>query len=498
MTIIRSIALATSAVLVGGILTVASFAAPVEVQQPASAAAVTDEFNPGMIISDAVMFDSGAMSVGAIQSFLNSKVSSCDPGASAPCLKDYRTDTHDIAAVENRCTGDIAGKTNQTAAEIIYAVSIACQVNPKAIIVTLQKEQGLVTSTSPTAGKYRIATGYGCPDTAPCNKEYYGFFNQVYQTAYAFNKYTKSPTQYSAYQPGTRKIKYHPNNSCGTKSVTIQNKATSALYFYTPYVPNGAALNAGFGIGDKCSSYGNRNFWLYFTAWFGSTKDTDPYFIKNASTKQIYLIVDGKRRPIESKREMRLIAKYTGIPYKLPSMSDTIVSQIGRGSTRVIVPGTVVKSKSSSKLWIIDGLNTKRPISKKQAIELTGSSSAKTVEAKAISGYTTGKGTAKLGLKVNGKYFIADKGIIRQIRASEVKHYKSRFGFGSYNGSTLAALDRGASIGRLIRYDDKYYLVRDGRKIVISTSKYKQLSKSMGKKAQPVDGYFAGLLPTKR
>jgi hypothetical protein len=54
--------------------------------------------------------------------------------------------------------------------------------------------------------------------------------------------------------------------------VRIQNQATAALYIYTPYRPNQAALNAGWGTGDSCSSYGNRNFYNFYTLWFGSTK----------------------------------------------------------------------------------------------------------------------------------------------------------------------------------------------------------------------------------
>ena len=52
----------------------------------------------------------------------------------------------------------------------------------------------------------------------------------------------------------------------------IQNQATANLYYYTPYQPNAAALRAGYGEGDGCSAYGNRNFYQYFTDWFGSTQ----------------------------------------------------------------------------------------------------------------------------------------------------------------------------------------------------------------------------------
>src|SRR5699024_1304734 len=43
----------------------------------------------------------------------------------------------------------------------------------------------------------------------------------------------------------------------------------------TPYQPNKAALAAGYGIGDACSAYGNRNFYNYYTDWFGPTHGGD-------------------------------------------------------------------------------------------------------------------------------------------------------------------------------------------------------------------------------
>src|SRR5690606_20979087 len=49
-----------------------------------------------------------------------------------------------------------------------------------------------------------------------------------------------------------------------------KNEATAALYNYTPYTPNAAALANLYTTGDSCSSYGNRNFWAFYTDWFGS------------------------------------------------------------------------------------------------------------------------------------------------------------------------------------------------------------------------------------
>ncbi|WP_170192092.1 cell wall-binding repeat-containing protein [Rhodoglobus vestalii] len=56
----------------------------------------------------------------------------------------------------------------------------------------------------------------------------------------------------------------------------VQNYATAALYNYTPYRPNTAALNNLGSYGDSCSSYGNRNFWDYYYSWFGNPNDISP------------------------------------------------------------------------------------------------------------------------------------------------------------------------------------------------------------------------------
>jgi hypothetical protein len=273
---------------------------------PVSSAPPGSAFDPGFIISDAVMFDYKAMSIAQIDEFLDSKVATCAASSPQPCLKDYTANTRDVKAVANRCPGNIVGAKNQTAGQIIYAVAQACEVNPKALIVTLQKEQGLVTATSTSASRYDRAMGYGCPDTAPCDSEYFGFFNQMYQAAYAFNKYTKSPSQYPAYQPGTRKIQYHPTASCGSQTVVIRNKATTALYTYTPYTPNEASLANPYATGDKCSSYGNRNFWLYYNDWFGSSIAGG--FLIDTAEGRTYVLVGGQKWEIPASRVPGLTA----------------------------------------------------------------------------------------------------------------------------------------------------------------------------------------------
>ena len=247
-------------------------------------------FDPGNIISDAVMSNKNAMSVNEIQNFLNSKVPNCtteqlrgynnESRAIAPCLKDFKED-------------------GKTAAQILWQAGQDYSINPQVLIVLLQKEQGLVTDTWPRDGwwwtknnlgqavmectnsrgqpaycvnaQYRSATGYGCPDTAPCDAQYFGFINQTRKAAELFRVVLDGG--WTNYPVGNNYIQYNPDPACGGSIVNIKNRATSALYRYTPYQPNAGALAAGWGTAH-CGAYGNRNFYNYFTEWFGSTKYT--------------------------------------------------------------------------------------------------------------------------------------------------------------------------------------------------------------------------------
>ncbi len=272
--------IATVVALTASLLTTVPAAASVKTEVGASGNVSTgivqtadlSQFQPGNIISDAVFFNSGTMSEAQIQSFLQSKVPACQSGYT--CLKDWY-DTSRSTGADPMC-GAYAGGYRERASTIIFKVAQACGINPQVILVTLQKEQGLVTHTSPSTSRFTIAMGQGCPDTAACDTAYYGFFNQVYGAARQFKRYANPPgtsNYFTWYAPGkTWNVLYHPNRSCGSSPVYIQNQATANLYYYTPYQPNRAALNAGYGTGDGCSSYGNRNFYNYFTDWFGSTQ----------------------------------------------------------------------------------------------------------------------------------------------------------------------------------------------------------------------------------
>lgn len=240
------------------------------------------DWKKGRIIDDAIFYNKYSMSAIQIQQFLNAKVPTCDrnrassnPSYQPPwtCLKEYQENT---TTKENNIGRFNANGTpynvpgGKSASQIIWDVAQEYGINPQVLIVMLQKEQGLITDNWPWKVQYQKAMGYACPDTAPCDTQYYGFYNQVSSAAWQLKRYIAYPNNYNFKAGVSRYIQYSPNAACGGSQVYLENAATAALYNYTPYQPNAGALANLYGTAD-CGAYGNRNFWRYFNDWFGST-----------------------------------------------------------------------------------------------------------------------------------------------------------------------------------------------------------------------------------
>jgi len=285
---------------------------------PANAALKGSMFDPGLIISDSVFYDFGTMTVDDIQRFLDSKVPVCKATGNGPtCLRYYKMDTQAKPGEDGRCSA-LPAKQNQSAAQIIFDVANACKINPRVLLVTLQKEQGLIQASRPSEYMYRAALGYGCPDTRPdiCGKgsTITGLFNQLYRAAGQLQWYGDPRGSFTYLKVGTNvKIKYQADfcearnssgtctkwvDRCGSKIFQLKSQATAALYYYTPYTPNDAALKNLYGTGDSCSAYGNRNFWRFYSDWFGSTIGGG--FLLKSADSPTYLIVDDKRYLIDN------------------------------------------------------------------------------------------------------------------------------------------------------------------------------------------------------
>ena len=321
---------------------------------PHTATAVTaGDWKAGRIIDDSIFTNGGDMSVSDIQAFLDSKNPTCDStgqksvgyyynaASGQPkfswfsggtwvtttravfaqryssyyqtnisnmpftCLKNYyevpKTAPGPSLPASNAFGAPIpAGAIS--AAQMIYNASTKYSINPKVLLVKLHTESAgpLTTDDWPFQNQYLYAMGAHCPDSGPggsanCDSNYAGFSIQMDEAAallrWYLNSMTQSWWQYKKpYQTNSILWNVEPSG-CGAGNVYIESKATAALYTYTPYQPNQAALNNMYGTGDGCSAYGNRNFWRVYSDWFGSTQipsyaaefvDQSPYlWLKN-------------------------------------------------------------------------------------------------------------------------------------------------------------------------------------------------------------------------
>ncbi|WP_062382979.1 hypothetical protein [Demequina iriomotensis] len=265
------------------------------VQATEADAADAGDFEAGFLISDDLFFDGAALTGAQVDAFIADRNPGCALGRT--CIVNYREDITARAASSlggvERCKA-IAAASNRTAGQIIATVGKACGISPKALLVMLQKEQGLITSTAPSSHAFAYAMGAGCPDDGGCDTPYQGLYAQVYYGASLLKGYTlPASSHYKRYAAGAYSaIQYDVPTSCLTKNVYVQNQATHALYVYTPYTPNAAALKNLYGTGDSCSAYGNRNFWRFYSDWFGDPHGIEP-LVSNGGTS--YFVSEDRR-----------------------------------------------------------------------------------------------------------------------------------------------------------------------------------------------------------
>lgn len=313
------------------------------------------DFEPGNIIDDVLFYRGTGMSATSVQKFLNKRVPHCTLGAkgrevgkkvkwagvstrlASRCLKNYRATTRNQPA--NAYCKAYSGAKRETAAAIIAKVGKACGINPKVLLITLEKEQSLVTDSWPNELQYARATGYECPDSGPggaaqCDPKQAGFMKQLYGAAWQLRYYKGNPKLFDYLPFQKNRIKWNPKASCGTSTVYIENWATAALYIYTPYRPNKAALKAGWGSGDKCSSYGNRNFFNFWNQWFGSTQ----------SSRRI----TGSIQKVYNAAGHAALAG-TGTAYGAPKSARKTIAANGRGYQMSFTRGVITTSKKYGK-----------------------------------------------------------------------------------------------------------------------------------------------------
>ena len=271
-------------------------------------------FNQNLLIDDVVFNDSNSMTSAQIDAFLNTFPNSCispNSGFEAKEPSGYSP------------SGGFTYGSFVTAGRVIATSAQAYGLNPQALIVTLEKEQSLVTGRSSTTycygteHKYAASMGYGCPDsggsyswtgvslyrrsgvehtatgsTCVNSAAKSGFSQQIIRAAWllkfsqerslghtdwaviegSWDNTDDLSSCYSGYMTqGTFKrcpdgpAEYYDGWATIDSTAThMDTGATAALYRYTPHF------------------HGNQNFVSLFEGWFGSTISATYYQCHNA------------------------------------------------------------------------------------------------------------------------------------------------------------------------------------------------------------------------
>jgi hypothetical protein len=227
---------------------------------PVFAQEINPNFNPNYIISDSEVLDYNSLTLEEIKTFINSKEGT---------LKNYSIATEDGRLM--------------SAAEVIYDRAVANKVNPKFLLILIQKEQSLLTDASPKQSQYDWAAGYGCLDGGGCNERWRGFYKQINSASLQFRSYLDEPQLYK-YKAGETYTFTNPYGTISTANITVTpaNQATAALYNYTPHVYNG-----------------NYNFWNLWNRFF-SRLFPDGSLLQVEGEKGVWLIQNGQKRPFVS------------------------------------------------------------------------------------------------------------------------------------------------------------------------------------------------------
>ncbi len=218
------------------------------------------EFNPSYVISDSEMRDEDSMTRDQIQAFLDA----------------YGT-------LGGRSFTDVDGE-RKGSAEIIYDAAQRNGINPRVILVMLQKEQSLIDDENPSGDQLDWAMGYGICDA--CNydtdsaQRFRGFAKQVNSaTLQLIEGYMADLAAY-----GKTVIGYGPGIAADIDDslIVFANDATAALYTYTPH------------------THGNSNFAKLWQRWF-THEYPDGTLLQNNEDGGVWLIRNGQRRPITSR-----------------------------------------------------------------------------------------------------------------------------------------------------------------------------------------------------
>lgn len=380
-------------------------------QEPSTPPSQT--FNPNLIIADDQLLDT-SMSPSRIQEFLNSH---------AGILKNY------VAA-------DVTG-VEKPAVQIISEAAQAAQINPKFLLVTLQKEESLIDDDTPSQVQLDWATGYGfcdkCTTTTPSIQQYKGFGKQVWNAAQLVRRYLNNlatigvTTSAIANTWGVGKantvlcLNSDFNNGreiCtpgSTITITPSNSVTAILYTYTPH-PGG-----------------NYAFWKIWNLYnFTLTRFyPDGSLLKAQGTATTYLIQNGLKRRFTS--TSAFLSRYS--PNRVITIPADHLAQYDNGRDIAFANYSLLSPPTGGVYLLVD--DVKRPIKTKKAFLAAGFQSSEVVKAswEDLSQYPDGEpitteniypsGILMQNKKTGGVFFVKD-GVRHAVVSRDI--YQAQFG----------------------------------------------------------------------
>src|SRR3989339_1730313 len=334
-----------------------------------SVSAEESDFDPNYIISDEEIQNSGSMNREDIQAF----------------LEDYKSYLVGYRSLD-------AENANRTASDIIYRAAIKHRINPKYLLVKLQKEQSLITSVAPTQKQLDWATGYGicddCSMSDPALQKHKGFGIQVDSAAAIIRWYYDNLNM----QPWIKRTgQSYIIDGQLVRPVTL---ATAFLYTYTPHI------------------HGNQNFWTLWQKWFDQVYP-DGSLVKGSNSSSIYLIQNSTKRPF--KNMSALITRFD--PKYILNVPEAELKNYELGAEISLPNYSILKNGSNYYLLDYDSI---RPFANYDAVKNLGYHPDEIIEANStdIASFSLGKvitaeTTAPLGrvlrVKENNKlYYIND------------------------------------------------------------------------------------------
>jgi len=337
--------------------TLKSISALILIALPLFAAAQTADpnFNAGNLISDAAFSDTRTFGGAAgIQKFLEIKGSVL--ANQDPAFLAWLKEPNAILLKQALDDPEPSLPYLRTAAQLIWDASQSTGLNPQVILVTMEKEEGLIDQqfSSPGAQATAIdhAMGFNCGDAVGCWNLFPGFYYQLFGNLDSsgnrylgaakslMKSFTTNGGRGPAYNGSVSKVGQTIilDNTLGgydnippQQNVTLADNATAALYRYTPHVFNG-----------------NYNFWKFFQDWFKYPNGT---LVALAGGADTYVIEDGSKQLVPDfvaqARGLNIVGKITISPNEYADYptgavyapADNTVIRTPDGQTYVFING---------------------------------------------------------------------------------------------------------------------------------------------------------------